>query len=154
MSILQIWAILPTQNFFLDIPIVVWVSRKICVIQKAITIITWMLHFIKICYQRFDVAMPVFNQGIIFEASDRSRSLSLAQINNLGSDLSLTSIAKIARCMQVFVLYSLGKSTLFIMKCSDSNSQSSRIRHWGWRLQLHQDCKNAIEATMCWPRGL
>ena len=25
-------------------------------------------------------------------------------INNLGSDLSLTSIAKIARCLQVFVL--------------------------------------------------
>ena len=29
--------------------------------------------------------------------------LSLAQINNLGSDLSLAPIAKIARCLQVFV---------------------------------------------------
>ena len=43
-------------------------------------------------------------QGIIFEASERSRSLSLAQINSLGSDLSLASIAKIARCLQLYVL--------------------------------------------------
>ena len=45
-------------------------------------------------------------QGIIFEASDRSLSHSLAQIKNLGSDLSLASIAKIARCLQVFILTS------------------------------------------------
>ena len=43
-------------------------------------------------------------QGITFEASDRSCSLLLSQINNHGSDLSFASIAKIAHCMQVFVL--------------------------------------------------
>ena len=37
-------------------------------------------------------------QGITFEASDRS--LSLAQINDLGSDLSIASIAS---CLQVLV---------------------------------------------------
>ena len=42
-------------------------------------------------------------QSIMFEASDRSCSLSLAQINNLGSNLSLASIAKITRCLQVFI---------------------------------------------------
>ena len=40
----------------------------------------------------------------MFEASDRSRSLSLVQISNLGSDLSLASITKIARSLQVFDL--------------------------------------------------
>ena len=40
----------------------------------------------------------------MFDVSDRSCSLSLAQINNLGSDLSLASTAKIARSLQVFVL--------------------------------------------------
>ena len=45
-------------------------------------------------------------QGFTFEASDRSRSLSLTQINNLGSGLSLASVVKIARCLQVFVLTS------------------------------------------------
>ena len=42
-------------------------------------------------------------QSFTFEASDRPRSLLLAQINNLRSDLSLASIAKITRCLQVFI---------------------------------------------------
>ena len=43
-------------------------------------------------------------QSFTFEASDHSRSLSLTQINNLESDISLVSIAKIAHCLQVFAL--------------------------------------------------
>ena len=54
--------------------------------------------------------------GFIFEATDRSRSLSLAQINNLGSDLSLASIVTIARCLQVFVLTSTFLSIRFTRK--------------------------------------
>ena len=57
-------------------------------------------------------------QGITFEASDRSRSLSLAQINNLGSDLSLASIVKIAHYLQVFVLTSTFLSIRFTRKIS------------------------------------
>ena len=57
------------------------------------------------------------DQGFTFQASDRSRSLSLAQINNLGSD-------------------SLRKYLLFIMQCSGSNIRSSHIiHHRRWRLQ-------------------
>ena len=58
------------------------------------------------------------SHGFTFEASDRSRSLSLAQINNLGSDLSLASIVKIARCLQVFVLTSTFLSIRFTRKVS------------------------------------
>ena len=57
-------------------------------------------------------------QGITFEASDHSRYLSLAQINNLESDLSLTSIVKLARCLQVFVLTSSFLSIRFTRKVS------------------------------------
>ena len=58
------------------------------------------------CSRSYGLGERSSHQGFIFEASDRSRSLSLAQINNLGSDLSLASIVKIARCLQVFILTS------------------------------------------------
>ena len=58
----------------------------------------------------------MLNRGITFERSDRSRSLSLAPINNLGSNSSLKSIAKITRCLQVFVLTSSFLSIRFTRK--------------------------------------
>ena len=65
---------------------------------------------------RIYVSLDTTLQGITFEVSDRSRSLLLAQINNLGSDLSRASIAKIARYLQMFVLTNSFLSIRFTKK--------------------------------------
>ena len=94
--------------------------------------------------------------GFTFEASDRSRSLSLAQINNLGSDLSLASIVKIARCLQVFVLTSTFLGIRFTRKVSPLDNALFGLQYLEFTYYpspamaspLHQDCKNAIEAML------
>ena len=46
---------------------------------------------------------PGVMQSITFEASDRSRSLSLALIHSLASDLSLAPIREIARYKTYYI---------------------------------------------------
>ena len=96
-------------------------------------------------------------QSITFEASDRSRSLSLAQINNLGSDLSLASIAKIVRYLQVFVLTRSFLSIRFTRKVYPLCNAVFGFKYLefpyhpslGMVIAAHQHCKNGIEATAC-----
>ena len=65
----------------------------------------------------------------MFEASNCSRSLSLGQIKNLGSDLSLESIAKITRCLQVFVLKRSFLSIRFTRKVSPLYNAVFGLQH-------------------------
>ena len=101
-------------------------------------------------------------QGFMFEASDRFRSLSLAQINNLGSDLSLASIVKITRCLQVFVLTSTFLNIRFTRKVSPPHSTVFGLQYS--EFTYHPSLAMAIAARctkiartpskLCWPRGL
>ena len=85
----------------------------------------------------------LMNQGFTFEASDRSHHLSLVQINNLGSDLLLASIVKIARCLQVFILTTTFLSITFTRKVSPLYNAVFELQyleltyHWRcrWRSQ-------------------
>ena len=107
-------------------------------------------------------ALITVPQGIMFEASDRSRSLSLAQINNLGSDLSLASIVKIACCLQVFVLTSSFLSIRFTRKVSPLYNIVFRLQYS--EFTYHPSPAMAIAARctkiartpskLCWPPGL
>ena len=101
-------------------------------------------------------------QGFMFEASDRSRSLSLAQINNLGNDLSLASIVKIARCLQVFVLTSTFLSIRFTRKVSPLYNAVFELQYLEFTYHPSPAMANAARCTkiartpskLCWPRGL